>query len=69
MVTHVLIIDTTDALGDSLRAFWELESLGIEPDEKNPYDDPKATSHLVMGDMRYHYPGKQFINRSLITMK
>ena len=42
-VTHVLHAETHSvelcALDDHLRAFWELEALGIQDDEKTLYHD------------------------------
>jgi len=42
-VTHVLHAETHSvepcALDDQLRAFWELEALGIQDEDKTPYDD------------------------------
>ena len=42
VTTHTLRVDTQpDPLTDQLRAFWELESLGIKPNEKSVYDDSR----------------------------
>ena len=40
---HVLRVDTQPqepkTLDEQLRSFWELESLGIQPEEKTLYDE------------------------------
>lgn len=42
--TNVLKVGTQlDTPDDCLRAFWERESLGIQPDEKSPYDGAIST--------------------------
>ena len=61
ITTHVLRVDTqVDNLGNSLRAFWELESLGIQPIEKSPDND--ISSNIKFRDSRYEVslPWKPF---------
>ena len=61
ITTHVLRVDTQpDPLNDQLRAFWELESLGIQPNEKSMYDDSRSTIKLREGRYEVSLPWKQF---------
>ena len=64
IITHVLRADTqmpdTTGLDAQLRAFWELESLGIHDVEKTLYDD--FSSNVTFQDSRYKVslPWKEF---------
>ena len=61
VTTHVLRANTQpDHLVDRLKAFWELESLGIQPNEKTMYDN--STSNIKLREGRYEVslPWKQF---------
>ena len=61
VTTHVLRVDTqVDTLDETLRAFWELESLGIQPDEKTPYDDTSSSIKFSGGRYEVSLPWKQF---------
>ena len=55
-ITHVLQTNSIEscALGDQLRAFWELEALGIQPEEKTLYDD--FVGSVKFEDGRYKVP-------------
>ena len=58
MYTHLLRVDCqpteSTQLTEQLRAFWELESLGICEDEKTLYDD--LTNRISFQDGRYKVP-------------
>ena len=62
--THVLRVDTQTeksmSLDEQLRSFWELESLGIQEEEKTLYDD--FTTRVSFRDGRYQVslPWKEF---------
>ena len=64
MTTHVLRTDTkqlvTVSPEEQLRSFWELESLGIQQEEKTLYDD--FTSNIAFSQGRYQVtlPWKEF---------
>ena len=64
MTTHVLRTDTkrleTVSLEEQLRSFWELESLGIQQEEKTLYND--FTSNIAFSQGRYQVtlPWKEF---------
>ena len=61
VTTHVLRVDTQpDPLNDQLRAFWELESLGIQPNEKTMYDDCNSNIKFREGRYEISLPWKQF---------
>lgn len=61
LTTHVLRVDTqVDALDSSLKAFWELESLGIQPDEKSPCESSLSVPILKNGRYEVSLPWKQF---------
>ena len=61
VTTHVLRFDTQpDPLNDQLRAFWELESLGIQPNEKTMYDDCNSNIKFREGRYEVSLPWKQF---------
>ena len=61
VTTHVLRIDAQpDPLNDQLRAFWELESLGIHPNEKSMYDDSISNIKFREGRYEVSLPWKQF---------
>ena len=61
VTTHVLRIDAQpDPLNNQLRAFWELESLGINPNEKNMYDDSSSNIKLKEGRYEVSLPWKHF---------
>ena len=61
VTTHVLRVDMQpDPLNDQLRAFWELESLGINPNEKGVHDDPCIDIKFVEGRYQVSLPWKQF---------
>lgn len=61
IITHVLRADTqTDSLGDQMRAFWELESLGIQPNEKPMCDDFSSNIKFREGRYEVLLPWKQF---------
>ena len=65
LMTHALRVGAYSQsdlpLEESLRAFWELESLGISMGEKSVYDDFSSTSSLRMGDMKLHCPGSSHV--------
>jgi hypothetical protein len=62
--THVLRVEAQPTepktLDEQLRSFWELESLGVQPEEKTLYDE--FTNHVVFRDGRYQVslPWKEF---------
>ena len=62
--THVLRVDAQTeksmSLDEQLRSFWELESLGIQEEEKTLYDD--FTTRVSFRDGRYQVslPWKEF---------
>ena len=59
VMTHMLRVDTqTDTLDEGRRAFWELESLGIQ--EKTPYNDPGSSLQFREGKYEVSLPWKQF---------
>jgi hypothetical protein len=61
VTTHVLRVDVEpDALNDQLRAFWELESLGIQPNEKSVYDYSSESIKFREGRYAVSLPWKQF---------
>ena len=61
VTTHVLRVDVQpDALNDQLRAFWELESLGIQPNEKSVYDNSSESIKFREGRYVVSLPWKQF---------
>ena len=50
VTTHVLRVDMqSDPTDDRPRAFWELKSLGIQPDEKTMYGDAISTIEFKGG--------------------
>ncbi len=59
VTTHVLRVDTQpEPTDDSLRAFWELESLGIQPDERTVYDDTVGSINFQGGRYEVSLPWK-----------
>ena len=61
VTTHVLRVDVPpDPLNDQLRAFWELESLGIHLNEKNVHDDYSSNIKFKEGRYQVSLPWKQF---------
>ena len=60
VTTHVLSVDTEVSLDSDLKTFWELESLGIQPDEKDPYDTAFEEPRLRDGRYEVSLPWKQF---------
>ena len=61
VTTHVLRVDTQmESLDNSLKAFWELESLGIQPDEKNLCDSPFRVPKFNNGRYEVSLPWKEF---------
>ena len=61
VTTHVLRVDTQpDPLDSCLKAFWELESLGIQPFEKTQYDEAYSTIKFKEGRYEVSLPWKQF---------
>ena len=61
VTTHVLRVDTEeDPLDNSLKAFWELESLGIQPDEKNVCEPSFSIPKLKNSRYEVSLPWKQF---------
>ena len=60
VTTHVLRVDTqSEPTDECLKAFWELESLGIHPDEKDIYDDTISSIKLKEGRYEVSLPWKQ----------
>lgn len=62
-VTHVLRVDTCSAeptLEDQLRAFWELEALGIQDKEKTLYDSFTEAVKFENGRYKVPLPWKEF---------
>jgi len=63
-VTHVLHAETHSvepcALDDQLRAFWELEALGIQDEEKTLYDDFTGAVKFENGRYKVPLPWKEF---------
>ena len=57
VTTHTLRVDP---LTGQLRAFWELESLGIKPNEKSVYDDSRNDLKFREGRYEVSLPWKQF---------
>lgn len=47
-------------MDDRLRAFWEIESLGIQPDEKTVYDNTISSIRFEGGRYEVSLPLKQF---------
>ena len=61
VTTHVLRVDVQpDPLSEQLRAFWELESLGIRPDEKSVHDGTSSSIKFREGRYKVSLPWKQF---------
>ena len=61
VTTHVLRVDTQpDPLDDRLRAFWELKSLGIQPNEKPMCDDSSSNIKFREGRYEVSLPWKEF---------
>ena len=62
--THVLRVQAQPqepkGLDEQLRSFWDLESLGVQPEEKTLYDE--FTTHIAFRDCRYQVslPWKEF---------
>jgi len=65
-VTHVLHAETHSvepcALDDQLRAFWELEALGIQDEQKTMMISLEL-SYSRTGGTRSHYHGRSFMAR------
>jgi len=63
VTTHVLRVDAqpdeSDSLGEQLRAFWDLESLGVVSTEKTPYDDFLNTVTIQNGRYEVLLPWKE----------
>ena len=63
-VTHVLHSGTVSeyphTLGDQLRAFWELEALGIRDEERTLYDDFTAVVKFENGRYKVPLPWREF---------
>ena len=61
VTTHVLRVGAQpDPLNEQLRAFWELESLGIQPNEKSIYDYSSESIKFREGRYTVSLPWKQF---------
>ena len=64
--THLLQVDDRPAkstkLAEQLRAFWELESLGISEEERPSMMSLLATSPSKMGTTKFHFHGKSSMN-------
>lgn len=61
VTTHVLRIDAQpDPLNDRLRAFWVLESLGIQPNVRGMYDISSESIKFREGRYELSLPWKQF---------
>ena len=61
VTTHVLRVDTqVESLNNSLKAFWELESLGIQPDEKSHCDFTFDVPKFKNGKYEVSLPWTQF---------
>ena len=63
-VTHVLHSESHSiepcSLNDQLRAFWELESLGIQDEEKTLYDEFTGTIKFENGRYKVPLPWREF---------
>ena len=64
-VTHVLHIETAPedlscTLDDQLRAFWELEALGIRGEERTLYDDFTGVVEFENGRYKVPLPWREF---------
>ena len=64
-VTHVLHVETFSedpscTLDDQLRAFWELESLGIRAEERTLYDDFTGVVKFENGRYKVPLPWREF---------
>ena len=66
-ITHVLHAETRSAepepLDEQLRAFWELETLGIPDKERTLYDDFAVTVKFENGRYEVPLPWKEFHDR------
>ena len=61
VTTLVLRADMqVESLDNNLKAFWELESLGIQPDEKNLCDSTLGMPKFKNGRYEVSLPWKQF---------
>ena len=66
VTTHLLQVDSqpsgieTTQLNEQLRAFWELESLGIVEEEKTLYDEFASTIRFKEGCYKVPLPLKEF---------
>ena len=61
VTTHILRVDAqTDPLKDQMRAFWELESLGIRQMKSPRMKSPVVTSTSEGADMKYPCLGSNF---------
>ena len=66
VTTHLLRVDSqpsgteTTPLDEQLRAFWELESLGIIEEEKTLYDEFTSTVRFEEGRYKVPLPWKEF---------
>ena len=62
--THVLRAETQElestALDEQLRSFWELESLGINKEEKTLYDEFASDITFHEGRYKVSLPWKEF---------
>ena len=64
-VTHVLHVETVPedpscALNDQLRAFWELEALGIRDKERTLYDDFSGVVKFENGSYKVPLPWREY---------
>ncbi|MCG8624233.1 MAG: hypothetical protein MJE68_19840, partial [Proteobacteria bacterium] len=64
VTTHVLRVDTqqndSKSLDETLRSFWDLESLGIREPEKTMYDEFANTIAFRDGRYMVSFPWKEF---------
>ena len=63
-VTHMLHteseVDSPCTLGHQLQAFWELEALGIQEEERTLYDDFAAEVRFEHGRYKVSLPWREF---------
>ena len=61
VITHALRADAhPDLLNEQLKSFWELESLGIHPNETNEYEMSIGNIQFSEGRYQVSLPWKQF---------